>query len=654
MDADLDQVLRLLRSAHVSSADEHVQLSGLRPAWGSALADLDEPGPAVSRTGALSMSVDEFLNIDDPTVGGISSIFDGCRLWFVFRIPESVILEADVFLNRPWIAEPRVFLMPASSGSDLICVYRIKVDFCKESSDAKSLPVALFSRIEEIDALALKKPNDARSVVFRLRAGRKARLPSRGKIAAVKELYAGLKVAAIEVHELGALCEVEIVAKETMDEEGVAGCCYYSLCSMKAMLPAQAKATREAELVRIETSDERLVASYVASYLNNHARLGQFSSIDDAKHAITELPILMPRVEVQVAIAHFNATQESFQCMLDSSLSGFSKLSVVGQINSSPTDLFQASVYYDGLVEAGSRHGAGTLPYALSCAYRAYECASKELRMERAFKMIDAFVEFHCLCGISLAAAFFDKAAEARLVELYKRAYLFQLGGWREEFARASSAYGAMRSSQDIGELLRLTKVLGSACIYALDQLYSSEVDQLLIDMVKLRNTFDAHGPTWGAGESGDNEKTVLALIARYSKLTLSLWGHLRLGYCSSVSLNSSGHYEALVERCGHEGFGKSGMLFVTREKLACPGSLVLYSNVEDAVFVSLLPINHIKKIAPSLHVIYSLSRTESKKYVFNSFAALEAGISAREIIDVSDASVKILTDLLRMYPGSK
>ena len=95
-------------------------------------------------------------------------------------------------------------------------------------------------------------------------------------------------------------------------------------------------------------------------------------------------------------------------------------------------------------------------------------------------------------------------------------------------------------------------------------------------------------------------------------------------------------------------------MLFVTREKLACPGSLVLYSNVEDAVFVSLLPINHIKKIAPSLHVIYSLSRTESKKYVFNSFAALEAGISAREIIDVSDASVKILTDLLSMYPGSK
>lgn len=654
MDADLDQLLRLLRSAHASSADEHIQLSGLRPAWGSSSADLDEPAPGVSRTGVLSMSVDEFLNVDDPTIGGISSLFDGCRLWFVFRIPESVVLEADVFLNRPWFAEPRVFLMPASSGSDLICVYRIKVDFCQESTDAKSLPVALFSGIEEIDALALKKPNDARSVVFRLRAGRKTRLPSRGKITAVKELYAGLKVAAIEVHELGALCEVEIVAKETLDEEGVAGCCYYSLCSMKAMLPAQAKAARDAELVRIETSDERLVASYVTSYLKNHSGLGQFSSIEDAKHTITELPILLPRVEVQVAIAHFNATQETFQCMLDSSLSGFANLSVVGQINSSPTDLFQASVYYDGLVEAGSRHGAGTLPYTLSCAYRAYECAPKELRMERAFKMIDAFVEFHCLCGISLAAAFFEKAAEARLVELYKRGNLFQLGGWREEFARASSAYGVMRSSKDIGELLRLTKVLGSACVYALDQLYSSEVDQLLIDMVKLRNTFDAHGPTWGAVESGDNEKTVLALITRYSKLTLSLWGHLRLGYCSSVSLNSSGHYEALIERCGHEGFGKSGMLFVTREKLACPNSLVLYSNVDDAVFVSLLPVNHVKKIAPSLHVIYNLSRTESKKYVFNSFAALEAGISAREIIDVSDPSVKILTDLLRMYPGSK
>lgn len=654
MDADLDQLLRQLRSAHASSADEHIQLRGLRPAWGSGSADLDEPGSGISRTGALSMSVDEFLNIDDPTIGGISSIFDGCRLWFVFRMPESVVLEADVFLNRPWISEPRVFLMPASSGSDLICVYRIKVDFRKESCDAKSLPVALFSGIEEIDALALKKPNDARSVIFRLRAGRKARLPSRRKIFEVKKLYTGLKVAAIEVHELGALCEVEIVARETMDEEGVAGCCYYSLCSMKAMLPAQAKAAREAELVRIETSDERLVASYVTSYLNNHARLGQFSSIDDAKHAITELPILMPRVEVQVAIAHFNAAQESFQCMLDSSLSGFAKLSVLGQINSSPTDLFQASVYYDGLVEAGSRHGAGTLPYALSCAYRAYECASKELRMERAFKMIDAFVEFHCLCGISLAAAFFDKAAEARLVELYKRASLFQLGGWREEFARASSAYGSMRSSQNIGELLRLTKLLGSACIYALDQMYSSAVDQLLIEMVKLRNTFDAHGPTWGAGESEENEKTVLSLIARYSKLTLSLWGHLRLGYCSSVSLNSSGHYESLVERCGHEGFGKSGMQFVTREKLACPNSLVLYSNVDDAVFVSLLPVNHVKKIAPSLHVIYNLSRTESKKYVFNSFAALEAGISAREIIDVTDPSVKILTDLFRKYPVSR
>jgi hypothetical protein len=95
-------------------------------------------------------------------------------------------------------------------------------------------------------------------------------------------------------------------------------------------------------------------------------------------------------------------------------------------------------------------------------------------------------------------------------------------------------------------------------------------------------------------------------------------------------------------------------MLFVTREKLACPNSLVLYSNVDDAVFVSLLPVNYVKKIAPSLHVIYNLSRTESKKYIFNSFAALEAGISAREIIDVSDASVKILTDLLRMHPGPK
>jgi hypothetical protein len=184
--------------------------------------------------------------------------------------------------------------------------------------------------------------------------------------------------------------------------------------------------------------------------------------------------------------------------------------------------------------------------------------------------------------------------------------------------------------------------------------LYSPEVDQLLIDMVKLRNTFDAHGPTWGADESRENEKTVLALVARYSRLTLSLWGHLRLGYCSSVSLNSSGHYEALIERCGHEGFGKSGMQFVTREKLACPGTLVLYSNVDDATYASLLPVNFVKKIAPSLHVIYNLSRSEGKKYVYNSFAALEAGISARELIDLSDESVQLLNDLLNKSPARK
>jgi hypothetical protein len=260
-------------------------------------------------------------------------------------------------------------------------------------------------------------------------------------------------------------------------------------------------------------------------------------------------------------------------------------------------------------------------------------------------------VEFHCLSGISLAAAFFDTAAARRLGELYNRSKLFQLGGWRDEFSQASSAYRRLRDSREVGELLRLTKVLGAASIYAMDQMYSMEVDELLKEMIKLRNTYDAHGPTWGSGESAKNEGMVAGLIEKYSRLTLSLWGHLRLGYCSSVTVNSSNNFESLVERCGHEGFGKSGMLFTTPERLACPGSLVLYSSTESAVFVSLLPFNYVKKIAPSLHVIYNLSRTEGTRYTFNSFSALESGISAREILEVDDPSAQVLTDFLKKHP---
>jgi hypothetical protein len=651
MEADISNVLGLLRAAHAASSDEHIQLSGLRACWPSAVFDADEPEEGKIRTGSVRLSIEEFLAIDDSTIAGLSSLFDGCRLWFVCTLPDEYSLVVEDVLGKPWLREPRVFLAPLSSGPGQVCVIRAKFDFCPGGDREMNLPVSLFSFLSQMDKSCLKSRSDNRMTTLRMSPGRRSRLPSRSKVLSIIELKSGLEVPGIEVTELGSAAEIEVISRSQVREDGVTGCCFYSVSSGYVMMPVNASACLDESIIRIEVSSDRLMAGYVGMYLNNHARVSPLGSIEEAVVALMETPILIPPLEAQAAISHFNSAHSAYQEMLQSSLSGFGSMSVIKQINTRPDDLFQASVYYDGLVEAGSRHGAGTLPYALSCSYRAYECAPRELKMERAFKMIDAFVEFHCLCGISLAAAFFDPAAARRLGELYNRSKLFQLGGWRDEFSQASSAYRRIRGSREIGELLRLTKVLGAASIYALDQMYSIEVDELLKEMIKLRNTFDAHGPTWGSGESAKNEAMVAGLIEKYTNLTLSLWGHLRLGYCSSVTLNSSNYFESLIERCGHEGFGKSGMLFTTQERLACPGSLVLYSSAESAVFVSLLPFNYVKKIAPSLHVIYNLSRTEGTRYTFNSFAALESGISAREILEVNDPAAQVLTDFLKKHP---
>ena len=650
MEADISHLLGLLKSAHGATCDEHIQLSGLRGSWPATVFEADDPDEGQIRTGSLFLSHEEFLSIDDSTIAGLSSLFDGCRLWFVCALPDDSSFEVDDVLGKPWLRNPRVFLAPSSSGAGQVCVIRAKFDFCPGGERETNLPVSLFSSLSLVDKTCLKSRSDSRSTTLRMSPGRRSRLPSRSKALSIIELKSGLELPGIEVIELGSAAEIEVVSRAQVRGDGATGCCYYSISSGFVLMPVNAAACADERMIRIEVSSDRLMAGYVGMYLNNHARVF-VGSMGEAVEALMETPILIPPLEAQAAISHFNSAHSAYQEMLRSSLSGFGNMSVINQINSRPDDLFQASVYYDGLVEAGSRHGAGTLPYALSCSYRAYECAPRELKMERAFKMIDAFVEFHCLSGISLAAAFFETAAAKRLGELYNRSKLFQLGGWRDEFSQASSAYRRLRDSSEVGELLRLTKVLGAASIYAMDQMYSMEVDELLKEMIKLRNTYDAHGPTWGSGESAKNEGMVAGLIEKYSRLTLSLWGHLRLGYCSSVTVNSSNNFESLVERCGHEGFGKSGMLFTTPERLACPGSLVLYSSTESAVFVSLLPFNYVKKIAPSLHVIYNLSRTEGTCYTFNSFSALESGISAREILEVNNPAAQVLTDFLKKHP---
>jgi len=79
----------------------------------------------------------------------------------------------------------------------------------------------------------------------------------------------------------------------------------------------------------------------------------------------------------------------------------------------------------------------------------------------------------------------------------------------------------------------------------------------------------------------------------------------------------------------------------------------VLYPSNEDGAFIPLLPFYFAKQIAPSLHILYHLSRTnqEGGFFNFNSYAALEADLKSQEKIAVTSPAVSALATLLKQYP---
>jgi hypothetical protein len=114
-----------------------------------------------------------------------------------------------------------------------------------------------------------------------------------------------------------------------------------------------------------------------------------------------------------------------------------------------------------------------------------------------------------------------------------------------------------------------------------------------------------------------------------------------------------NGDYASLVERCGQERYGKNGIKFVTKSAIARPKTLVLYPSSEDGAFIPILPFYFAKQIAPSLHILYHLSRTdmEGGLFNFNSYAALEADLRSQEKIPVASPLVGALASLLKQYP---
>jgi hypothetical protein len=272
--------------------------------------------------------------------------------------------------------------------------------------------------------------------------------------------------------------------------------------------------------------------------------------------------------------------------------------------------------------------------------------------MERAFKIVDAFVEFHCLCAVSVASSTFHQNAEKEIAEHYNKNRLLDLGMWIDRLRSVSGKYLSLRTSGDQEELSQITASLGVASVYALDQLFSEDIILILDDLRKRRNAMTAHGPNWGNEEKVSVVQDLMKVIADYILKTTSLWGYLRLGFCSDVRYMENGVFASLIERCGQERYGKNGISFASKSAIARPKTLVLYPSNEDGAFIPILPFYFAKQIAPSLHILYHLSRTEPEGFFnFNSYAALEADLRSQEKIASVSPSVSALATLLKQYP---
>lgn len=653
MNPDIQQLLAYLSSANAGAYSQHSQFDGTQDAtqWE---VPLQVDGP-IRRTACVVLRCQTGFELDDEKKAFLLRNFDGCSVWFVAHLDLASRVSSDDILKASWYSSSKGYILPASVGRGLIFLLKVKIRMASGVADAAHLAVSIAEKIEEwMDGVLLKDDNFP-SVVFRAYAERETALPDYSQVEQLVRLKSELKRGHVEVVELASLAKIDLIKVADCGLEGSNACCFFNVKTQFAFADFNSEHVgAEVEIIRIEVDRDTLRPDFAVIFINDYIRGGRgiHSGVMGVR-SLSRMLVVVPPLYEQASVAKFHGILAAYKVMMGQTLSGLDSLGLMGHLDEPASKLFLASVRCGELVEAGSQASSGSLPYPLACAYHAYECATEGAQMERAFKMVDAFIEFHCLCSVSIASSTFHKNAEREVAEHYNKSRLLDLGMWIDRLKSVSGKYLTLRSTGRLDELTEITASLGVASVYALDQLYSENVVSLLDDLRKRRNAMTAHGPNWGNKEKEAVVQDLFKVISDYILNTTSLWGYLRLGYCSDVRYMENGDYASLVERCGQERYGKNGIRFVSKSTIARPKTLVLYPSSEDGAFIPILPFYYAKQIAPSLHILYHLSRTDMEGgfFNFNSYAALEADLRSQEKIPVSSPMVGALADLLKQYP---
>lgn len=653
MHPDIRQLQEYLSSANTGAHSQHFQFDGSLDTarWEVPFQDDGRN----RRTACIVLNCQRGFDLDDEKKAFLLRYFDGCSVWFVAHLDLASRINSDDILKASWCSSSKAYMLRASVGAGVIFLLKVKIGMVSAATDSAHLSVAIASKVEEwMDGILLKDDNFP-SVVFRAYAERESALPDISQVEQLVRLKSELKRGHVEVVELASLARIDLIKSADCGLEGSHACCYFNLKSQCAFADFDLKRVgSEAEIIRIEVDRSTLRPDFAAIFINDYIRgeRGVHVGVMGVR-SLSRMLVVIPPLYEQASIAKFHGILAAYKVMMGQTLSGLDSVGLMRHLDEPASRLFLASVRCGELVEAGSRASSGSLPYPLTCAYQAYECATEGAQMERAFKMVDAFVEFHCLCAVSVASSTFHKNTEREVAEHYNKSRLLDLGMWIDRLKSVSGKYLSLRNAGSLDELTEITAFLGVASVYALDQLFSEDIILLLDDLRRRRNAMTAHGPNWGNEEKVAVVRDLLKVIGDYILKTTSLWGYLRLGFCSDVRYMENGDYASLVERCGQERYGKNGIKFVSKSAIARPKTLVLYPSSEDGAFIPILPFYFTKQIAPSLHILYHLSRTDMDGGVFNfnSYAALEADLRSQEKIPVSSPLVGTLASLLKQYP---
>jgi len=582
---------------------------------------------------------------DETTQSAILRRFDNSQSWIIAHFSTDTAIALDDILQVQWIRSPKLFICPVDETGILVAM-RFKIGE-RDDHPAVTLNVMVSEGIADMDAELLLK--DARDCVFEVRVREGALLPDRRRLADLLNIKTKIAKRGIRITELGGNAEIETIKAEDAQTQGLTGCCYYVPSLRRAVLSLEGVDCAPANIiVRIEPVGEQLRADYVAAIINDLDPAMRSRQPENFLATAAHMLVVMVPLENQAAAAQFKAANESCHRLFRESLGDLYGKNPVAQLAEPAGKLFDAGVRCASIAEAGDPDGARSLPYPMACAFQAYQCASSnDEKFEKAFKMVDAFIEFHSLCALSVAYTNFMHDAADRIAATYNNTERMDLGTWCYHYREAVELYNRRRTSPTADDLAILTGALGVASLYAIDILFSQKVVKLFDQLRNLRNTRMAHGPTWGAEEKSRSREDAAQAIYQYLEAAAPLWGHVRLGYCSKVEKLSARVFSTFVERCGHARYGRSGVSFRTPDDRASPGTLVLYLANEEDGFVGLLPFYCVKQIAPSLHIIYHLSRTEKNHFYFNSYAGLDGGLKAQEEIKASDDRIASLVGLL-------